>query len=71
MWNGDAFCDDELNILECDYDGGDCCGPEANLNYCILCECHKVEPTTTEVAEFTNTSLLPSSTSTFLTELNN
>ena len=71
MWNGDAICDDETNIFECDYDGGDCCGPEANLDYCILCECREINSTTIKVAEFTNSSLLHSSTSTFLTELNN
>ena len=25
QWSGDGFCDDESNIEECDFDGGDCC----------------------------------------------
>ena len=27
---GDGFCNDETNIAECDYDGGDCC-PNPNM----------------------------------------
>ena len=51
---GDAFCDDDLNTLDCHFDGGDCCGSEANLDYCILCECREIDSTTIKVAEFTN-----------------
>ena len=25
---GNGFCDDDTNILECNFDGGDCCGPD-------------------------------------------
>ena len=26
-WKGDGTCDDKNNFAGCDYDGGDCCGP--------------------------------------------
>ena len=25
--------------MECSYDGGDCCGPNANTQYCSVCSC--------------------------------
>ena len=27
---GNSFCDEETNIVECLYDGGDCCGPDVS-----------------------------------------
>ena len=27
-YKGDGICDDENNHCGCDYDGGDCCGPD-------------------------------------------
>ena len=51
LWIGDGFCDDIINNLICNYDGGDCCGPTVNTVYCILCECNQnittIPPTTT------------------------
>lgn len=38
-WVGDYYCDDETNIPECNYDDGDCCGPNADYEYCDTCEC--------------------------------
>ena len=38
-WTGDGFCDDSNNILECDYDGGDCCGSNVNTQFCTDCLC--------------------------------
>ena len=37
---GDSYCDDECNIEEHEYDGGDCC-PEENIkdDYCKKCRC--------------------------------
>ena len=37
-WQGDGFCDDDLNTIGCKWDGGDCCH---NLvsgwnNYCTV-----------------------------------
>ena len=25
--------------MECNYDGGDCCGPSVNTQYCTYCQC--------------------------------
>ena len=36
---GDSYCDDENNNLECNYDSGDCCGPNINTQYCTECIC--------------------------------
>ena len=38
-WKGDGACDDENNFAGCDFDGGDCCGPNVNDKYCKTCEC--------------------------------
>ena len=38
-WIGDWYCDDENNNMECDYDGGDCCGPYVDTTYCDKCLC--------------------------------
>ena len=39
---GDGFCDDIANIEECNYDGGDCCGPNINMDYCFECSCFEL-----------------------------
>lgn len=38
---GDKFCDDQNNVKECNYDGGDCCSQHhANqFQHCDKCEC--------------------------------
>ena len=36
---GDGFCNDETNIVECNFDGGDCCGSCINRDHCIHCTC--------------------------------
>ena len=36
---GDGYCDDETNIAECSYDGGDCCGLNVNRKFCRTCKC--------------------------------
>ena len=33
---GDGICNDETNNLECNYDGGDCCGPAVFCKYFVL-----------------------------------
>jgi len=38
-WKGDNLCDDENNNEGCDWDGGDCCGPDVKTTYCSKCEC--------------------------------
>ena len=35
---GNGFCNDDTNIAECNYDGGDCCGPN-DVN-CVSCGGH-------------------------------
>ena len=44
---GDGFCDDENNNHECNFDGGDCCGPNVDTIYCIECQCFENFTTTT------------------------
>ena len=36
---GNGYCNDEANNENCNFDGGDCCGPCINTKYCIECEC--------------------------------
>ena len=33
-----GICEDFANTPDCNYDGGDCCGP-SNYDYCGLCQC--------------------------------
>ena len=47
VWIGDGQCDDNMNQRNCDYDGGDCCLPNNQLNtdFCGDCFCHITEKT--------------------------
>ena len=36
---GDGYCNDETNNPGCSFDGGDCCGPCINTDFCINCSC--------------------------------
>ena len=36
---GNGYCDDEANILGCDWDGGDCCGDHVVKGKCDICAC--------------------------------
>ena len=36
---GNGYCNDEVNILDCGYDGGDCCGSCINTDLCTNCFC--------------------------------
>ena len=38
-WVADGYCDDNNNNMGCNYDGGDCCGPDVNTDYCQECIC--------------------------------
>ena len=40
QFRGDGICDDGNNIAACDFDGGDCCGPNVNTLYCHECKCY-------------------------------
>lgn len=43
VWVGDEWCDDTqtANNAQCNFDGGDCCGPDWSLEYtyCDDCQC--------------------------------
>ena len=39
--HGDGFCDDDMNIIECDFDGQDCCKENIIDYFCSKCECIK------------------------------
>ena len=61
-WIGDTFCDDDNNNLDCNYDGGDCCGPNVDTTYCIGCQCLNdattvSHTTTTPIATIATTTL--------------
>ena len=36
---GNGFCNDETNNVNCNFDGGDCCGPCVNKKDCSECFC--------------------------------
>ena len=38
---GTGFCIDQNNNEACNYDGGDCCLPDGNTDFCTLCICHE------------------------------
>ena len=40
---GDGVCNDETNIVGCDYDGLDCCGSNVDIDHCTDCACHGKE----------------------------
>ena len=46
-WIGDQSCDDFNNNMECNFDGGDCCGPNVNTQWCTECLCLNENVTTT------------------------
>ena len=39
-WIGNGKCNDETNNEGCSYDGGDCCGPNVDTQYCTECICY-------------------------------
>ena len=61
-WIGDSYCDDSTNNMECNYDGGDCCGPNINTQYCVECQCQNENGTTVNPL---TTTLSPVSTTTW------
>ena len=36
---GDGYCDDECNVENHDFDGGDCCGDDVETWFCTECAC--------------------------------
>lgn len=55
----DAYCDDDNNTPECDYDGGDCCGVGVNTEYCDECECRDPQPITSHIRGPLETDVCP------------
>ena len=55
-WQADNYCDDINNNAECNYDGGDCCGPNVDTTYCDDCQCLDPNFTTTTTTSTTTTS---------------
>ena len=43
FWVGDGYCDDETNIIDCGYDGGDCCLDSIMTDYCTQCQCYETD----------------------------
>ena len=35
----DGLCDDMNNNDACNYDGGDCCGVNNDMHFCVECKC--------------------------------
>ena len=40
---GNGYCQDDTNTAECNYDGGNCCGPNVNIKNCDDCICYSHE----------------------------
>ena len=40
-YKNDGYCDDSTNTEDCEWDGGDCCGPDVNKEYCQVCTVFK------------------------------
>ena len=38
-YKGDGLCDDGNNNKGCEFDGGDCCLPIVNQQFCTKCTC--------------------------------
>ena len=44
-WSADGYCDGINNNMDCNYDGGDCCGCNVHVLYCgMLEDCNCVDP---------------------------
>ena len=38
---GNGFCDDATNTANCNFDGGECCDPNTNNDWCQDCICYE------------------------------
>ena len=52
----DGYCDDVANTEICNWDGGDCCGPNRVIDYCTECQCHQTTTPTTPTSAPTTTT---------------
>ena len=53
----DGHCDDIANTEICNWDGGDCCGPNPDIDYCVECQCHETTSTTSTTTSTTSTTI--------------
>ena len=64
----DGYCDDIANTEICNWDGGDCCGPNRVIDYCSECQCHDTTtPTTTAPTTTAPTTTASTTTATTTT----
>ena len=64
---GDGYCDDMINIFDCNYDGGDCCDSDIETTFCNLCQC--LGTTTSPISNITTTSTSSESTITTISTI--
>ena len=64
-WIEDGYCDDVTNNIQCNYDGGDCCGVDINTQYCSQCQCLEGGNTTTTPGGPTTTGAFTTSSTLF------
>ena len=55
---GDAFCNDDANTAQCDYDNGDCCLYNIQDVFCDTCICHLDNTRHPSVEGFGKTSFM-------------
>ena len=72
-WIGNGYCNDMTNNIQCEWDGGECCGDNVIVNawHCTLCEC--LDPTygstTTTIITTTTTTATTTTTTTTTTNV--
>ena len=58
---GDGFCDDALNIPQCNFDVGDCCLPNTITDFCFECQCFNKDNYVTPLPFWKTTTVEPTS----------
>ena len=59
---GDGYCDDEHNNQFCNWDGGDCCLVNIDMNYCSECLC--LDPNANFTTNYYSTTTFSTSSTT-------
>ena len=62
---GDDYCDDNNNNPGCNYDGGDCCGPNVNTLYCQECLCLNDSTTLSPTTDNPTYTTMPATTTSY------
>ena len=60
-YTGDGYCDDALNIPECNFDVGDCCLPNTITDFCFTCQCFNEDNYVTPMPFWKTTTVEPTS----------